>query len=351
MRIGICTSGGDCAGLNAAIYSAVKYASTSPNIEILGMEGGFDALLSDMPLRPLSREDVRGIVGMGGTILHTSNKGSPFRDPSTKDQAIADMVAGAKRHKLDAIIVIGGEGSHGMAQHLLGQGIQFVGIGKTIDNDMCDNELTIGFKSAVDVARSAAENLICSAKSHRRAMFLEVMGRDSGFLALEAGLACEADLVLIPEVPFSMEKTCAHLKKQIAKKHYAFGIISEGATVIDGGQNFTKTGAAKEKLGGVSDLVVNALWDLHNIESRAVKLGHVQRGSVPNADDRLLALQLGIDAVDCILESTKEDKIIVMKDGKLTRKPYKDFDFSSRRKIDLNSRLVHTAHKLGVFIG
>ncbi|MBP9708016.1 MAG: ATP-dependent 6-phosphofructokinase [Oligoflexales bacterium] len=356
MRIGITTSGGDCAGLNAAIYGVIKSAaklssSHKKKFEILGLRGGFDALYQEAPLEILDLQIIKGLVKEGGTILGTSNKGSPFRDPNTKDKMIAKMIMGAKNHRLDGVIVIGGEGSHGMAKHLLNHGLKFIGIGKTIDNDMMGNDKTIGFASAVETAVQAAERIVCTAKSHQRIMLLEVMGRDSGFLALESGLASEADFILLPEFPFVLENLGAYCKQLIAHQGFGLGVVSEGAKVLGGAQVFSKTGAVKEKLGGIGDQLALDLWTKFNVEARSVKLGHIQRGGSPIASDRILALQLGVRAIEAMLNPNTSDTLIACQNNQFVEIPYAEISFEQKRKLSATDALYLSAQKLGVFLG
>jgi ATP-dependent phosphofructokinase / diphosphate-dependent phosphofructokinase len=317
-RIAINTGGGDAPGLNAVIQ-AVVYAATSLGWEVLGIRDGYGGLLSptkyDEPLVRLDREAVRGIAQLGGTILGTTNRSDPFKQhevdaqgtPVVRDRS-DEVVRGLRDAEVDALVVVGGDGSLGIAHRLSQLGVWVVGLPKTIDNDLEATCLTFGFDSAVSFATECIDRLHATAEAHGRIIVVEVMGRYAGWIALNAGIAGRADAILIPEIPYDIEKIAAHLRQRTAgPRKYAVVVVAEGAKPI-GGTRVVRAATEPsdvERLGGVGDVVSGQLQQLTGQESRAVTLGHLLRGGSPSALDRLLGLSFGAAAVKALTEGRR----------------------------------------------
>lgn len=309
-RISINTGGGDAPGLNAVIQSAV-YAASGLGWKVYGIREGYDGLLfpdryPDGGLMELDPDKVEGIGHLGGTILGSTNRGNPFRalektpDGGLREVDRSDVVLEAFRKRgIDAHIAVGGDGSLTIALELHRKGLRVVGVPKTIDNDLRSTVTTFGFSSAVSFATECIDRLHTTAQAHRRIMVVEVMGRYAGWIALHSGIAGEADAILIPEIPYDIQKVAEHLKKRIGPiQPYAIVVVAEGAKTA-GGDVIVKSrepGRA-ERLGGIGDIVAKLLAELTGYESRAVVLGHLLRGGSPNAMDRILGLTFGAAAV------------------------------------------------------
>jgi len=307
-RLGLLTGGGDAPGLNAVIRAAVKTACSNSTCELVGIQDGFDGLLPDGSQRvtPLTPEAVRGLVSRGGTILGAANRGNPFarrvmRDGQEVIEDIADQVAvGMSQLGLTGLIVVGGDGTLRIAQALIERfGLPIVAVPKTIDNDLSGTDVTFGFDTAVSVATEALDRLHTTAESHHRVMVLELMGRDAGFIALHAGVAGDADAILIPEIPFDIEVICAKVReREAAGRRFSIVAVSEGARPAGGDQVYRLAGNAlfAARLGGIGQQVGAALEHLTGKETRVTVLGHLQRGGSPSAFDRWLATRFGAAA-------------------------------------------------------
>jgi len=305
-RIGVLTGGGDAPGLNAVIRAVVK-AAHSAGIEVVGLEDSFDGLIEPNRSRTLTLQSVTGIIRIGGTILGTTNRGNPFEYPvftsdGTKDysQRCVEMF---HRLGLDALVVIGGDGTLSIAHRFQDLGIPVVGVPKTIDNDIVGTVNSFGFDSAVNFATEAIDRLHTTAEAHRRVMTVEVMGRYAGWIALCAGVAGGADVILIPEIPFQLEKIADHIRQREewgARFHIV--VVAEGAKPKDGEAAVAVEARAGhvERLGGMGSRVAAALELLTGKEARNVVLGHLQRGGTPSSADRLLATRLGGKAVELV---------------------------------------------------
>ena len=343
-KIGILTSGGDCAGLNAVIRAATLRAVNDYNWEIFGIKDGTLGLLSDpLDVIKLTPSLFDGnLMRMGGTFLGTNNKGNPSTEK---------IIAGFKKLQLDALIGIGGDGSMKILQDLtLKGGINFVGIPKTIDNDVKDNELSIGYDTAVDVATNALDMLQPTAASHRRAMILEVMGRDAGHIALNAGIAGGADIILIPEIKYSFEgiiKKLNTMKKQDIQ--HSLIIVAEAVKKEDGTRVLHKYMDGEQRLGGIGDYIAQELMKKTDVECRVTSLGHVQRGAPPTASDRILASAFGVYAVD-LINQKKFDRMVAWKDRRVVDVPI-DEGISTYKNVERHDSLVETALSLGIYIG
>ncbi|MFI5378817.1 MAG: 6-phosphofructokinase [Tepidisphaerales bacterium] len=314
-RIAINTGGGDAPGLNAVIQSAV-YAARHLGWEVLGIREGYEGLLAphnyeDGGLMNLQRKTVRGIAILGGTILGTTNRGNPFKflvkmpDGSTKEIDRSDEVlTGFAKHGIDALIAVGGDGSLTIANSLHERGLRVVGVPKTIDNDLEATTVTFGFNTAVSFATECIDRLHSTAQAHRRIMVVEVMGRNAGWIALDAGIAGRADAILIPEIPYDIGKVAEHIRRKTSgSREYAIVVVAEGAKPA-GGEAVVKAHEAgrADRLGGIGEKVAAQLQEITGKESRAVVLGHLLRGGTPTATDRLLGLTFGAAAVRALVQ-------------------------------------------------
>ncbi len=358
-RIGVLTGGGDCPGLNAVIRAVVKTAINEYGWEVLGIEDGFEGLIQPGKVRPLRMADVRGILTRGGTILGTTNRADPFSyevETAGGETRVFDVSDDVVRHAqvlgLDALIVIGGDGSLRITQELIDKGLRAVGVPKTIDNDLQATVITFGFDTAVNTAMEALDRLHTTAESHHRAIILEVMGRDAGWIGLKAGIAGDADVILIPEIPYDivcvLEKLSAR-NRQGAK--YSIIVAAEGARPVGGEavyQQHRETGGM-QRLGGVGEVVAAQIRELSAVEVRVTVLGHLQRGGSPSAFDRLLATRFGAMAVHLVAEG-KLGEMVALKDERIISVPIKEA-VAKQKLVPLNSDIIKTAFGLEVCLG
>lgn len=354
-RIGILTSGGDCAGLNA-IIRAVVHRACHYGWEVYGIHNGTAGLL-DRPLRyqKLDISDFDGhLMRLGGTILGTTNKGNPFDFPmadGTRKDRSDEIVAGFRELGIDALIGIGGDGSMAILRRLVEQGgIKFVAVPKTIDNDLGLTEVSVGFDTAVGVATEALDRLQPTAASHDRVMILEVMGRDAGHIALTAGIAGGADVILIPEIPYKMECIATKIKQvQQRGRNFALVVISEAVTTADGAAVQVEHVGGEKRFGGIGNYIAQQIYQATGAETRVTVLGHVQRGSQPSWQDRLIASAFGTRAVDLIAEG-KFDRMVAWQNRQVVDVAIEDA-IAHYQAVDLNSTLVKTARSLGICLG
>ncbi len=361
-RLLIATGGGDCPGLNAVIRAIVKRASIEHNWEILGSIDAFDGILRDpMHLVELTPDKVAGIHVQGGTIIGTTNKGGPFAWPvknsdgswTTVDRS-QDFMNRLGYQGIEAVINIGGDGSQRISQQLFELGCPIIGVPKTIDNDLSDTDFTFGFQTAVDVATDAVDKLVTTAASHHRILILEVMGRYAGWIALHASIAGGAEVCLIPEVPYSIEKVMQAIQQRIDNgRGFANIVIAEGAIPLDGNLCFSENdepGAMKIKLGGAGIRLSHELKTAGcTIDIRETILGHLQRGGRPNAFDRILASQFGVKAFEMVLEG-KWGHMVAYRHPNIVAVPIVDA-IQAYNLVDINSDLVKTARGLGISLG
>jgi phosphofructokinase-like protein len=357
-RIGILTGGGDCPGLNAVIRAVVKTAIFQYELEVIGFLEGYLGLIKNMTSR-LQSSDASGILHRGGTILGTSNRDNPFRFPvsvrgkktfrDVSDQAIRNL----KKNKVDALIAVGGDGSLTIAHQLYRKGVPVVGIPKTIDNDLWGTDVTFGFHTALQTAMEAIDKIQTTAASHHRVMVVEVMGRYAGWIALEAGLAGGGDVILIPEIPYDIEKVCG-----VVRERYHFGkrasivVVAEGAGPRKGEvvvQRLVEDSTDPVRLGGVGYKIGNEIEKRTGLETRVTVLGHIQRGGSPIAYDRILATRYGAKAVDLVMQK-KFGRMICLRGLKIEDIPLKRVQ-GDQRKVFPNGDLVRTARSIGVGFG
>jgi len=299
-RIAVLTGGGDVPGLNAAIRAVVRRAGER-SLEVIGVRDGWRGLIADDTV-PLSRDAISGILPKGGTVLGTSRT-NPMKEASGLDRIKATLA----RHRIDAVIAIGGDDTLGAARHLSGTGVPVVGIPKTMDNDVRGTDVTIGFDTAVNTVMEAVDRLHSTAESHHRIMVVEVMGRDAGWVAAAGGLAGGADVVLVPEVPFDLDEVCATLRKRRATgRMFSIVVVAEGAAPKDAkaqvAQDTQVDAFGHARLGGIGAFLAREIERRMECETRATSLGHVQRGGAPTAFDRVLATRFGVAAVDALAQ-------------------------------------------------
>ena len=309
-RIGLLTAGGDCPGLNAVIRGVVKSANTH-GYEVVGFLKGYEGLVDPVSFIPLNHKNTTGILGQGGTILGSTNKGRFAATVGVNDRLELDpeLVAGVKttveQLGLEGLICVGGDGSLAVAQQFHEHGIPVVGVPKTIDNDLSSTAFTFGFFSAVFCATDALDRLHTTAASHERVMVLEVMGRHAGWIALYAGIAGGGDVILIPEIPWTFESVCqAIITREQRGRKFTLVVVAEGAQLPEGGlvtQDKQET-QKQVRLGGIGNFVAKEIERRLGKETRTVVLGHLQRGGAPTTFDRVLATQFGAHAVRLIVE-------------------------------------------------
>jgi ATP-dependent phosphofructokinase / diphosphate-dependent phosphofructokinase len=294
--IGVLTGGGDCPGLNAVIRAVVRKGVEDHGREIVGFRNGYMGILEADSVRLMPR-NARGILHRGGTILGTS-KMNPFREERGLERLIGNLEAAG----VEGLIAIGGEGTLGAATKLSEEGVNVIGVPKTIDNDIAATDFTVGFDTAVQVATDAIDRLHSTAESHNRVMVLEVMGRNAGWIALFSGLAGGADVILVPEHPFDIDEVCGHLRHRQSEGHlFSIVVVAEGATPKKGTlpiPTYERDEYGWPKLGGISTMIAGEVERRTGFETRVTILGHVQRGGTPTAFDRVLATRYGVAAVD-----------------------------------------------------
>jgi ATP-dependent phosphofructokinase / diphosphate-dependent phosphofructokinase len=359
-RIGILTGGGDCPGLNAVIRAVANTAYREYGLEVYGIRDGFGGLIKKN-VSKLELEDVSGILPRGGTILGTSNRDNPFEYPVPNEkgemvhQDVSDQVIKTVEYNdLDVVITVGGDGTQFMANRLFEtHGIPVVGVPKTIDNDIDGTDVTFGFDTALTIATTSIDKLHSTAEAHHRIMVIEVMGRYAGWIALEAGIAGGGDVILIPEIPFKMEKISEKIKNRADRgKRFSLVVVAEGAKPEGGDVVVARQVADPHdpiRLGGISQYVGNTIEDLTGIETRYTILGHVQRGGSPTAFDRILATRFGYHAVKAAVEG-KYGHLVGLRGTKIETSPIKDA-IAVPRRVNPESDLVKTAQALGTSFG
>jgi 6-phosphofructokinase 1 len=357
-RIGILTGGGDAPGLNAVIRAAVKTAITQFDCEVIGIEHGFDGFFDDEGIYSLDLNAVRGILPRGGTILGAANRGNPFarevvRDGQVVIEDVSDQVVKKiNQMGLDALIVVGGDGTLKIGLELFEKGVPIIGVPKTIDNDVNGTEITFGFDTALNIATEAIDRLHTTAESHHRVMVLELMGRDAGFIALHAGVAGGADVILIPEIPFRYEKVNEKILDRVETgRHFSIVAVSEGACPEEGEKVYRTEGDEiyVARLGGISYEVGRQIEEACNVEVRVTVLGHIQRGGTPSAFDRWLATRYGAGAVR-LAAAEGYGRMVSLQDAKIVDVALKDA-LRIPKRVDPNGDAVLAARGVGVSFG
>ena len=358
-KLVISTGGGDAPGLNAVIFAVVN-AATRKGWEVYGSKYGYGGFLDKDELVRLTPDDVEGILTQGGTILGTTNKGNPFAKPVENlagEVQIVDIsdkiMRGFLRMGFSCHIAVGGDGSLEIAHRFAQKGMPVIGVPKTIDNDLEATDRTFGFDTAVSTATDAIDKLHSTAKSHDRVMVVEVMGRDSGWIALYSGIAGGADVILIPEIPFDMEAVCRKIaENELHEKHYSIVVVAEGARaqgreVISKGKG--EIGRAELVLGGVGEWVANQIRQRLGKDTRSLVLGHLQRGGSPTTFDRLLALRFGAAAV-ALIEKKIFGHMVALKNSVMVPVPIADA-IKRRKKVALDNDKITTARDIGICLG
>jgi 6-phosphofructokinase 1 len=356
-RIGILTGGGDCPGLNAVIRGVTKPAEDY-GLTVFGILDGFEGLVEGKA-KELTNKDVSGILALGGTILGSSNKGDPFHWPVEKDDKIEivdksqEALNNYKDWGLDALIAIGGDGTMHISKKLMQMGMNVIGVPKTIDNDLEATDLTFGHDSAVYVVAEALDRLHTTAASHHRVLVAEVMGRYAGWIALNGGIAGGADIILIPEIPFSWDKIFAKIRERELKgKRFSLVCVAEGAKPI-GGELVTKGTDIKRtdpiRLGGIGKVVAQKIEDGMNRETRVTVLGHLQRGGSPTPFDRILSTKFGAFAIDLVAQK-KFGRMAALK-GNEIKSVWIEDAISRQKLVYPNHQTVITARRVGISFG
>lgn len=356
-RIGILTGGGDCPGLNAVIRSVAKPALSHFHTKVIGILDGFEGLVEGRH-RELTPIDVLGIINQGGTILGTSNKGDPFHFPMGErgNVRIVDASQQVLDHyrnlKLDVLISIGGDGTQIITHKLAQMGMNVIGVPKTIDNDLAATDITFGHDSARAVATEAIDRLQTTASAHHRVMVVETMGRYAGWLALGAGVAGGADIILIPEIPFSWDTIFESVLKRSKGAKFSIVCVAEGAKAKGGDISVKEMDNKRTdpvRLGGIGELVAKRIEDETGLETRVTVLGHVQRGGSPTAYDRILATRFGTVALQAaskgefgVMASLQQNEVVTVPLEKAVGK---------QRLVDMNSQLIFAARAVGTCLG
>lgn len=354
--IGLITGGGDAPGLNAVIRAVVKTAVAEYGLRVVGVEDGFEGLLGETRTRELKAADVRGLLPRGGTILGTRNRGhfvvrsddESLTPAATYQEAINNL----RRLEIDALITVGGEGSLSIAVEFDKRGVPVVGVPKTIDNDLGCTELTFGFITALEVATEALDRLHTTAASHDRVMILEVMGRHTGWIALHSGIAGGADVILIPEIPFTMESVARKIhERDVCDSQFSIIVVAEGAREAGGLEVYQDPGDREHapRLGGIGHFVAHHIEALTGKETRCVVLGHLQRGGTPNAFDRMLATNYGACAVRALMRG-EHGRMVALHAADIITVPLTRA-CASLKTVPTDSQLIRTARDVGVSFG
>ena len=358
MRIAISTGGGDAPGLNAVIR-AVVLSAEHRGWKCYGIQRGYDGLLAFNGVVPLGLDQVRGITHLGGTILGTSNRGNPFRYVTRGPDGLeretdrsADLVAAFQASGFDALVSIGGDGSLAIAYELWKQGVPLVCVPKTIDNDVSGTQRSFGFDTAVRTATEAMDKLHSTAESHERVMVVEVMGRYAGWIALSSGASGSADVILLPEIPFDIEKVCDKIRNREAMgRRFSIVVVAEGARARDGHIVLAERRGpgTSDRLGGIGSQVARAIQERTGKEVRTMVLGHLQRGGTPTTYDRLLALRFGAAAVRAIADRCF-GVMVGLNGPTISRVPLAEI-VGRPKNVPLDSDIVATVRDLGISLG
>lgn len=358
-RLGILTGGGDCPGLNAVIRAVAKTAFHRYGVEVMGIMDGFGGIIENKCFL-LEDSHVSGILHRGGTILGTTNRDNPFRYPvgnengkttwgDVSDKAIANL----RKMAIDVLVVVGGDGSLNIANELYKKGVPVVGIPKTIDNDLSATDITFGFDTALHTATDAIDKLHTTAESHHRVMILEVMGRDAGWIALHSGIAGGADVILIPEIPFSYKAICQKIgERRLRGKKFSIIVVAEGAQLPDGSliyQQEVPDNPHHNKLGGVADIIGREIQSGCGVETRVTVLGHLQRGGTPTPFDRILGTRFGVKAVELAMNH-EFGRMACLSSGAVQSVPLKEA-VSEQKLVKPDGEMVRAAKSVGISFG
>jgi len=355
-RLAVNTGGGDAPGLNAVIR-AVVYAADRLGWEVYGIEDGYDGLFRENGVVRLDKKAVRGITHLGGTILGTTNRGNPLKwkiqgenGEETWVDRSQEVVDKLHEQGIDVLIAIGGDGSLAIAHELSKKGLKVVGVPKTIDNDLAATTLTFGFITAVETATDAIDKLHSTAEAHERVMVVELMGRHAGWIAIYAGLAGSADVILIPEIPYEIEYVCDKIRGRYAEgREFAIVVVAEGAYPRGGQPHFLQKGKGPRRLGGLGEIISEQIQERTGRETRELVLGHLQRGGPPNAYDRLLALRFGAAAVRLVADG-HFGCMVALVPPDVQAVPL-DEAIANTKTVPLDSDVIATARALGICLG
>lgn len=352
--IGVSTGGGDAPGLNAVIRGLVKAAINDYGWRVMGVVDGFDGLIWPERARELTEKDVSGILPRGGTILGTTNRGNPFKyqveeqgKTVTKDFSKL-CIENMARLRIDALCVIGGDGTLSIANEFHKLGMKVVGVPKTIDNDLSATEVTFGFDTAIQVATDALDRLHTTAESHHRVMVMEVMGRDAGWIALHAGIAGGAHVILVPEIPFTIEALCEKIRqRELQGRKFSLVVVAEGVKLPE--KDALGKPIPPAKPGSVGNTIAFAIREFTNKEVRVTVLGHIQRGGTPSPFDRILATRFGVAAADCIARADF-GKMVCLQSGKVIAVPLEEA-IGVYKTINPEADIVRAARGVGISFG
>ncbi len=358
-NVALLTGGGDAPGLNAVIRGVVKTGIIHYKWNMFGIPDGYDGLIENKNIKQMTLNDIRGILPKGGTILGTSNRGNPFEYPvktETGEIVVKDMsdriIQSLLENQIDGLVVIGGDGTLSIANLLYQKGVNIVGVPKTIDNDISNTDFTFGFQTAVNTATDAIDKLHTTAESHHRIMIVEVMGRDAGWIALTSGIAGGADIILIPEIPFTFESIIKKINERKSRgSAFSIIVVAEGA-YEKSGKKIIQEKAHKGTLprfGGIGYYIGEELTKKTDLVVRTTVLGHLQRGGSPSAYDRILGSRFGVAAADLIAQR-KFGYMVSLRGTEIIPVPIEDA-IGKKKYIDINSQLVETARRLGIALG
>ncbi len=355
--IAISTGGGDCPGLNAVIRAATKCAIQKYGWRVIGIQDGFDGLIWPERSCEITLQDVSGIMPRGGTILGTTNRGNPFKYKTMIDgrevvQDLTPQVLGnARKLGIDAVIVVGGDGTQTIGLELFRKGLRVVGVPKTIDNDLSATDVTFGFDTALHTCVEAIDKLFSTAESHHRVMVVEVMGRDAGWIALHAGVAGGAHVILIPEIPFDIRKICDYiLTREASGKRFTIVVVAEGIRPGDDLKAlFDRERRAFPRAGAAGNMVGDALGMCSKKEVRVTVLGHIQRGGSPSPFDRILSTRFGVEAVELIARG-QFGKMVCLRGNDIEAVDISEA-VGAMKTVRPDSELVRVAKAIGVCFG
>ncbi len=358
-KIGLLTAGGDCPGLNAVIRAVVKTAIVEYGWKVVGVRDGYEGLIKEGKARPLLYDHVKGILSRGGTILGTSNRANPFAYTIkeggkliTEDRSSV-VLERIKELEIDALVVIGGDGTLINGNKLYELGVPLVGVPKTIDNDLSATDITFGFDTALNTATEAIDKIRTTAESHHRVMIVELMGRYAGWIALQAGIAGGADIIIIPEIPFHLDRICQVINERVhSGRTSSIVVVAEGAKPAGGDvavKMVVDDSADSIRLGGIGDQIAADIRDNIHLETRVTVLGHVQRGGCPSAFDRILSTRFGVAAVELLAEG-KFGRMVCLKSPRIDSVPLSEA-VKKLKTVDPNGEMVHIAKSVGVSFG
>lgn len=358
-RIGILSGGGDAPGINAVIRAVAKTAMIDYGWEVFGIYDGFEGTIFKQGVL-LSKTDLSSIINLGGTILGTSNKADPYawvdiaNDPDAKKQDVSKQaIENLRQWGIDALVVIGGDGTNMIARRVMADGVPVVTVPKTIDNDISDTEVTFGFHTAVEIVTEAIDRIHTTAQSHSRVMVVEVMGRYAGWIALAGGIAGGGDVILIPEIPYDINVVAETvLERKKSGKRFSIIVVAEGAHEIGGKVSVSKVvkgSPEPNRLGGIGAKIAEEIEELTKVPSRVTVLGHLQRGGTPTAYDRIISTEYGVYAANLIAKGLFGN-MVCMKNGKVSHVPLSEVP-TEPRCVPLDHAWIKTALSVGASFG